>query len=310
MIHQIRFLIACLLSSLLIYGDLYHQVFVDARSAMSLVLVPFRAAAGFPQAAYQNTSDYMSKRETLLQEKAALEAEILKNSARLKTLDFFVEQNNEFRRIINIAQSKQGRWIPAEVESNVSQPLVERIYLNKGVGDGVGVGMGVVDTDGIIGQVVRVDTNTSVVNLLTDAQQWTAAYNERTQLLVLMRGDGSGRLVVEYASKDSDIQEGDRLLAAAGSIFPAGYPVAKVGSVNPGALYLQVVAIPVSQIWDNTILMVYSSDDEEAVADGQSGEASGGDGDDVDNVDNDDRDNGNESGAADSNNAEGEFHGI
>lgn len=261
MIHQLRFLVACVASAALVYGDLSHNVFADVRQGVSLVLLPFRAVADLPQSTYQLTANYLADREHLLAQKTQLEQTLLESRVRLQTLDYFISQNRALRRLLEVQEATAGQWVAARVQTNIAQPLVERIYLNKGTGDGIGVGMGVVDPDGAIGQVVRVDTNTSAVNLLTDGKQWVATYNARTQLLVLLRGDGGERLVVEHASKDADIQTGDRLLAALGSVFPPGYPVAVVDSVAAGALYLAVTAKPLSNFWDNDTLMVYASED-------------------------------------------------
>lgn len=257
MAHGIRFFVCLLLSAGLIYGDLQTAWLDEARKTMSLLLSPFRAAVQLPANTYRAAGDYLSDRETLLSERDQLKSEILRNDARLKSLDFFARQNAELRGALRLRPRANERWVIADVDFNAAQPLVERIHLNKGFTDGIIPGLGVVDQNGVVGQIVRVGDFTSVANLLTDAKQYIAVYVRRNDLLLIARGSGVGNLIVEYASGTADLQVGDELLAAGGGVFPPGYPVAVVDEVQKGNVYLSATATPISRFWDHTTLLIY-----------------------------------------------------
>ena len=108
-----------------------------------------------------------------------------------------------------------------------------RLSLDRGQRDGVLPGMAVVDEMGVVGQVVRVEADASVVNLVTDGEQWLACRVKRTGALTVVRGvgDGGGELAVEFMNKDADLRIGDELIAD-GAAFPSGYPVGEVVSVD------------------------------------------------------------------------------
>ena len=258
--HYLRFVAAALFSAALISGDLYFSVFNDLRGAMSRILVPFRAAAALPARLYQATGDYLSARETLLAENATLMEQLMQETIRLKSMDFYLRQNEELRQLLQLKRSLPGSWEAAEVLRDVSQASARRIFLDKGIAAGVVPGTAVADEQGIIGQVIRADVNTSVVGLITDPGQHISTRVRRNNLLVILRGDGSRRLAVEFVSSDADVREGDELFAAAGGLFPSGYPVAVIESLYSGITYKEGWARPLSDFSDNTFALLYFPD--------------------------------------------------
>ena len=269
--HYLRFFVAAVFSGTLIVGDLHFSALDDVRTRLSLVLVPIRTAAELPGTMRDGTIAYLRSREALLNEKAALEAQIAEEDAHLKSLEFIRQQNSELRQLLGIRQSAPGRWLAAEVVRNVSQAGAQRVLLNRGLGDGVVLGQAVVDEAGVVGQVVRADVNTSVVGLLTAPGQWISTRVVRNNLLVLLRGDSSRRLAVEYVTNDADLREGDVLLAD-GGVFPPGYPVAVVDSLEDGAQFKQGGARPLFDFSDNAFALLYLP----AAADNATGAGRGG----------------------------------
>ena len=257
--HYVRFFAALFFSALLIYGDLHLQLFADLRGQMSLVLSPFRVAAEFPKKAYNAVYGHVRAREGLLEEKRGLEATIQENAVRLQSFDFFARQNDELRAKLNLKKRLAvggDVWAAAGLERNFSQPQAARLFLDKGATDGILPGMTVVDENGVMGQVIRVDANTGVANLITGADQWLAARVERNNLLLILRGDGEGGLRVEYLPNSADVAEGDSLVAASDA-YPPGYPVGVVEAVNNETPYKSAQVRPYSSFWDNNIALVY-----------------------------------------------------
>ncbi len=257
--HYVRFFAAALFSVGLLIGDLYFSAFTELRSNMSLALVPFRAAATFPWNAYNTTADYLQSREKLLAEKGQLEQQIIENTINLKSFDFYLQQNEQLRENLNLAKRQSGKWLVAEFGRHVSYASTPRVSLNKGVEDGVLLGMAVVDKDGVIGQVVRADINTCIVSLLSEQGQWISTRNRRNNLLVILRGNGAGRLNIEYVTNDADLKVGDELLAS-GGVYPPGYPVAVVEEISTGPVYQQGLARAVSNFSNSSLALLYFSE--------------------------------------------------
>lgn len=253
--HYVRFFIAVVFCAALIGGDLHYAAFDNLRGGMSLVLVPFRAVAKFPRDAYDVVDGYLRSRKALLAERSQLEQQIEQEAVKIKSLDFYIRQNDELRRLLNLKQQLPGEWLAAEVLRNVSQPATRRFFLDKGLEDGVVLGQAVVDETGVIGQVIRADINVCAVGLLSNSGQWISTRVRRNNLLVILRGDGDD-MVLEYVTNDADIQVGDELVAD-GGVFPPGYPVAVVEMLAPGVVYQRGQARLHSDFSDSSFVLLY-----------------------------------------------------
>ena len=258
----VRFVLSVLLGGGLLYADIGMGAFDQLRGHMAAALTPFRAVARFPEDAVGSVAAHFRDREDLLAERDALKAQIRKMQVRANSLDFFAEQNDELRGLLNLRRELRGEWIPAEVVADGRRAFAGRLSLDRGQRDGVLPGMAVVDEMGVVGQVVRVEAEASVVNLVTDGEQWLACRVKRTGALTVVRGvgDGGGELAVEFMNKDADLRIGDELIAD-GAAFPSGYPVGEVVSVDrpAGDIHLNARVAPRARFGRNRILLVYDS---------------------------------------------------
>lgn len=252
----VRLLAAVLFSSGLIVADLQLRAFDSLRGGMSLVLIPFRDTAQLPRRLVFVVGDYFGSRTRLLEEKQQLREQLLRQTVRMSSLDFFVTQNEELRRLLSLQERVAGNWIAADVRQETSQVQEDRIYLSRGVTDGVLPGMTVVDEQGIVGQIVRVDAKSSVVNLLANPGQWIAARVRRTGQLAIVRGVGGGEMQIHSMPDNADLAVGDELIAD-GEIFPAGYLVGTVAEVSRGVRYLSASVEPASDFYGPRTLLIY-----------------------------------------------------
>jgi rod shape-determining protein MreC len=76
----------------------------------------------------------------------------------------------------------------------------------------------------------------------------------------------SGRLRLPYLTNNADVVEGDLLISSGlGGVFPAGYPVGRVLSVErrPDQAFAEIIAAPVSSLdRDREVLLVWNAADE------------------------------------------------
>ena len=262
-----RFLGALFFSCALIVLDLRFAAFADARAQMSLLLEPFRFAAELPVRLYDGSRDYLARRETLIAERDELRALLEREKVRLRSLDFFTSQNDELRAKLNLRENSGANWLAADVVPSVAHPHSGRIHLNKGLNDGVAAGMAVVNNDGIIGQIVRVDASASVVRLLSDANQGLAARVRRNGLLVVLRGvgAGSGEMLAENIARTADVEEGDELIAD-GGLFPPGHPVGRVRVKERGVPYDRAYIRPAADFWSDRAVLIYAGEESQTAA--------------------------------------------
>lgn len=249
-------------SAALSAADLRFHAFESLRGGMSQILSPFRYAGELPLRAVSAARGYFGSRAELLRQNKELEEQLLRQTIRINSLNFYVEQNDELRAMLALRDRVPGDWIAADVRQETSQLQQDRIYLNRGAGDGVFPGMTVVDEQGVVGQIVRVGAADGAVNLLSHSRQWVAARVRRTGQLAIVRG-GGGAMEIYSMPANSDLEPGDELIAD-GGVFPAGYPVGKVSSVRRGVRYLTAPVAPASEFYGRRTLLIYKTEPPEA----------------------------------------------
>jgi rod shape-determining protein MreC len=110
----------------------------------------------------------------------------------------------------------------------------------------------VLDANGVFGQITRVGQFASEAIMITDAGHAIPIRVNRTGLRSIAYGTNNfNKLNLPYITGDADIKVGDLLVTSGlGGIFPAGYPVAEIGSVkrDPAQPFAIVEAKPLAHM--------------------------------------------------------------
>ncbi|MFQ5642164.1 MAG: rod shape-determining protein MreC [Thiogranum sp.] len=127
-------------------------------------------------------------------------------------------------------------------------PYRHQIELNKGSLDHLFEGQPLLDSQGVMGQLIHVGPFTSTAMLITDPAHAIPVQVNRTGLRTIALGTGSiDRLELPHIPNNADIRSGDLLVSSGlGGRFPPGYPVAEVIDVqqDPGRTFSHVTARP------------------------------------------------------------------
>jgi len=142
-------------------------------------------------------------------------------------------------------------------------PFSRRIVLNKGSREGVHEGQSLIDSRGVMGQVVHVGPFTSNALLITDPSHALPVQVNRNGLRAVAIGTGPlNRLRLSHVTNDADIAEGDTLVTSGlGGRFPRGYPVGRVVSIerDKGRPFASIVVEPSAELERNReVLLVWS----------------------------------------------------
>lgn len=257
-----RFMAAVAVSLSLVYADSrLGNVTGELRNEIaSTIVTPARFIARLPTAAWTTTSDYFKSRQELMEAKRELEEELLRERNRFNLVAHIERENEELRRLAGARDRLEPGAQIAEVINTASLPFINRIVIDKGSSQGIVQGQGVYSDEGVIGQLTRVDSETSQALLLTDKRFWVASRTARDGHLVLLQGDGGGRMRIRFVPSDVSLEKGDRLVTAGGAgPFPGGLPVAVVSNVwqPPGVPFLEGEALPVASIRQDSAVLVH-----------------------------------------------------
>lgn len=125
------------------------------------------------------------------------------------------------------------------------------LVIGRGSLHGVRPGAPVITPDGVCGKVIACGPHQSLVQTLLAPESRIAVINLRSRVPALARSDRSGRLVLDYAPKDSDFRPGDTVVTAGlGTVFPKGLRLGEVTSVpdRPEALFKPVTIRPFADV--------------------------------------------------------------
>jgi len=163
--------------------------------------------------------------ELLLQNgKLELENSLLRERVseyeRLKKLLKFREYSN----LDSIACNVIGRNITG---------YLKYVIIDRGSEDGVKRKDPVISYSGLVGMVTEVYNDTAKVEVVLNPGSNISVMNSRTRTVGIVRGDGRGKMAVDFYDRLDDVKEGDILITSGlGGVYPKGIIVGQVDDVE------------------------------------------------------------------------------
>ena len=222
------------------------------RSTLSTVIYPIQLITSFPSDLSDWASEYFQSRSDLKEHNKALEAANLLNGVRLQRLRALERENMRLHELLGSSFRLPERVLVAELLTIDSDPSSQQVVINKGERYDVFEGQPVLDSNGVMGQVMRVSRFSSRVILLTDPSHGIPVQVNRNGLRAVAIGRGLGKpLQLEHLPHNSDVRVGDLLVTSGlGGRFPVGYPVGTVGSIKhpPGKTFSDITVKPAAHL--------------------------------------------------------------
>ena len=259
----LRYLLLVLVSIAAMLLDHRQDHVSRIRQAVSIVVYPIQIFVDLPFRVGSWAIESLTERSSLLEENRRLDASLRDAELELQQLEALRVENARLRELLEASERLDDRRLVAEILSVDLDPYRQRFMVNRGSSEGVFVGQAVLNRYGVVGQVVSVGHWTAEVVLITDADHALPVVVNRSGLRTIAVGTGDQqRLRLPYLTSTSDIEVGDLLVSSGiGEVFPAGYPVARVRSIQalPGQAFAEVVAEPVSALdRDQEVLLLFN----------------------------------------------------
>ena len=248
----LRFLLLAALSILLLIVDHRNNHLDTVRKAIGATVYPLRVIVDAPVSAWQWLTDTTASRNDLRLENSRLKAERLLTQARLQRYSALEAENARLREMLEARERVRDRVRVAEIMSVSANPFRHVLVIDKGTNDGVFNGQAIIDSDGVVGQVVEAGVLSSQCLLISDPGHDLPVEVNRNGLRTIARGTGEfNRLDLPFLPNNADIEPGDLLVTSGlGGAFPAGYPVAVVDAVTriPQEPFASVTAVPAAAL--------------------------------------------------------------
>lgn len=224
-----KLLLWVLASCALLALDAKTPLFNGARAALSSPVGALYFVAEAPYMFGNQAADALASRRALVEKNAELGREILKLRALTSRYDAVERENARLRELLGSRTRVRDDMLVAELVGASSMP--QEIIVDKGTLSGVEAGQAVVDSAGVLGQVVETAQFTSRVLLITDPTHSVPVRVLRNDVLSIATGTGDG-LALKDVAVTLDIVPGDELVSSGlGDRFPPNYPVGVVDSV-------------------------------------------------------------------------------
>ena len=222
------------------------------RSHLSTVIYPIQYMVNLPVKVGDWMSESFDARQSLLSENKKLKAQNLLLKTHTHKYQSLVLENQRLRGLIESPIRQGERVLVADFMAVEQDSTTRKFVLNKGSKHGVYIGQPIVDSSGVVGQVVHVGSSSSTGMMVTDSEHGIPVEVIRNGIRAIASGESLSReMRLDYVPPESDIKEGDLLVSSGlGGHFPKGYPVGKVSVVmlHPGDSFMVIKVKPVANL--------------------------------------------------------------
>jgi rod shape-determining protein MreC len=246
------FVTLAILSIGLMVADHRYGQLERVRAWLATVTFPVQAIVDLPFRAWDSVGQSLADRESLRAENLELTARLRMANLQLQRFAALEDENRRLRDMREKSAGVADRVVVASILNVDLDPYRHRVLLDKGAADEVFKGQAILDSDGIIGQVFRVNPHTAEAILISDAEHAIPVQSNRSGVRTIAVGTGDpDKLSLPFVTVEADLRAGDLLLSTGmGGVFPPGYPVAEVTKVEHAATatFAKVEARPTARL--------------------------------------------------------------
>lgn len=140
--------------------------------------------------------------------------------------------NQRLRKFINFQKTKTGQVIAAEVIGKDPSPWFHAVIIDKGEDDGIIQGLPVVNSEGIIGQVMAATSSYAKVLLMTDRNSAVDSLVQRSRARGITKGTSGDQCLLQYVLRKNDVRVGDTVISSGlDSVYPKGLRIGHVSRI-------------------------------------------------------------------------------
>lgn len=225
------------LALFLMVADSRFAFVVPLRAGLATVLLPVQRALLVPVELIAGGGGYLQglrQAQAGAEEAERARAALAEKAARA---DALAAENAQLRGLLALAPALQPRHQAAEVMFEARDPYSRKVFIDRGLTQGIRPGAPVIEPAGVLGQVTRAYPLSAEVTLLSDREAAIPVLNRRTRQRAAafggLHGDNGATMELRFLSANADVQVGD-LLETSGldGIYPPGLPVATVSAVE------------------------------------------------------------------------------
>jgi rod shape-determining protein MreC len=161
-----------------------------------------------------------------------LQEALTESSLRVSELEEMRRENERFRDALGFAPPPAYHLTPAKVNVVQGDPIPTTATINKGSLHGVTTNQAVIDRYGLLGKVVSVSGENSVIQLLTDPANHVAVRCATSREMGIIKYTISRGMFLDNFPVEGTIKTGDTIITSGlGGVYPPGLLVGTVSGV-------------------------------------------------------------------------------
>lgn len=264
-IGPLRLLVYLLLAVALMVTDHRTHLLKRLRAAATSAAQPLYILAGLPARIAGSASESLASRSQLVEDNRTLREALLVTQARLDRLQAVQQENLRLRELLGGMRGLQLSVQLANVMDVDLDPFRHRILIDAGANRGAREGLALIDSQGVVGQILEVSAFNSTALLISDPNHSIPVQVVRTGLRTIAYGTGrTDALVLPSIPQSADISAGDQLVTSGlGGRFPAGLAVGEVTEIatDDTRLFLVATARPAARLdRSGQLLLLWTSE--------------------------------------------------
>ncbi|MCK5740580.1 MAG: rod shape-determining protein MreC [Chlorobi bacterium] len=219
----------------------------------------------------QEFSSFMPYNALLVSENRSMRELNLENSFEITKMRRALIENNKLRDLMTLKDHRDYLYISADVVGKSAIGLINFNTLNRGKLDSIKVGMAVRNDLGLIGRIVGVSDNYSLVELIVNKDIKIAAKIQDSRIDGVLEWVGGRKFKLKNIPKSYGVQIGDTVLTSSYSNkYPAELPIGIVRAAfeKPGDIFQRVEVEPFAEFANlELVFIIYfiSNPEREAV---------------------------------------------
>ena len=142
-------------------------------------------------------------------------------------------ENLRLRKLLNFKEQSPYIFISSSVIGLGQEQTIRSLILDVGSQDSVQKNYAVLTENGLVGKVLKVESNQSIIQILMDPNSLVSARLQRSREIGVVAWSGNLWLDLNYVPKDVNVEPGEVVLTSGLSrIYPAGIKIGVIAEVQ------------------------------------------------------------------------------
>ena len=207
-----------------------------AKDVSSAIVTPIQRGLTSVFTPVGNFFSSISELSNLRAQNAELKAQLETVEQRIGEAETVLDENERLKTVLGLDESYPTmERVTASVIGRPPANYKWAVTIDKGRNDGIRTNMAVIDPDGLVGKIIRVEHETATVLLLIDPQAGAKARVSGSGYAGGIEGNGASEaLTLAFIDTEAEVSVGDEVVTAGydEGIFPPNIPIGTIAEVE------------------------------------------------------------------------------